>query len=86
MLGTLRAGDVPVFRQIAEHLRRGELRPGDRLPSEQQLMDHYGTARMTVREALGVLKGEGLVVAEHGRGVFVRPQPHRHRRRAGSNA
>jgi GntR family transcriptional regulator len=87
VLGALEPGDVPVFRQIAEQLRsairRGELRPGDRLPSEQQLMDHYGTARMTVREALGVLKGEGLVVAEHGRGVFVRPQPQM--RRLGSD-
>jgi GntR family transcriptional regulator len=30
---------------------------------------------MTIRQALGVLKGEGLIVAEHGRGVFVRRRP-----------
>ena len=38
-------------------------------------MQHYGVARMTIRNALQVLQGEGLTVAEHGRGVFVRSHP-----------
>jgi len=71
--------DRPVFRQIADHLRgaiaSGRLLQGGQLPSESQLIEHYGTTRMTVRQALGVLKSEGLVVSEHGRGVFVRPRP-----------
>jgi GntR family transcriptional regulator len=74
-----READAPPFRQIAAHLRdairRGELAAGDKLPSETELLDHYGVARMTVRQALGELKTEGLVVAEHGRGVFVRARP-----------
>jgi GntR family transcriptional regulator len=73
------ASDRPVFRQISDHLRdaisSGRLAEGDQLPSESQLIDHYGVTRMTARQALGVLKGEGLVVAEHGRGVFVRARP-----------
>jgi GntR family transcriptional regulator len=73
------ASDRAVFRQIADHLRdaisSGRLREGDQLPSEAQMMGHYGITRMTARQALGVLKGEGLVVAEHGRGVFVRTRP-----------
>lgn len=68
--------DRAVFRQIADHLREaidsGVLKEGDQLPSEAQMMDHYGVTRMTARQALGVLKAEGLVVSEHGRGVFVR--------------
>jgi GntR family transcriptional regulator len=72
-------GAPPPFRQIANHLRdairRGDLGPGDRLPSETQLMEHYGVARMTVRQAIAELRGEGLVVPEHGRGVFVRSRP-----------
>ena len=50
--------------------------PGDRLPSEATLIQHYGVARMTVRQAIQELRTEGRVVAEHGRGVFVRqPAP-----------
>jgi GntR family transcriptional regulator len=71
--------DRPVYRQIAGVLRdaieRGELAPGDRLPSESELMRHFGVAQGTVRNALGLLRGEGLVVAEHGRGVYVRTRP-----------
>jgi GntR family transcriptional regulator len=67
------------YRQIAGHLReairRGEFGPGDKLPSETELVDHYHVARMTVRQAVAELRGEGLVVPEHGRGVFVRSRP-----------
>ncbi len=77
-LGALdRAEDRPPYRQIADHLRaaieRGELQPGDRLPSEAALMAHYHVARMTARQAIQELRGEGRVVSEQGRGVFVRP-------------
>lgn len=72
-----RADDRPPYRQIADHLRaaieRGELRPGDKLPSEAVLMQHYHVARMTARQAIQELRGEGRVVSEQGRGVFVRP-------------
>ncbi|MDH2429277.1 GntR family transcriptional regulator [Sphaerisporangium sp. TRM90804] len=71
--------DRAVFRQIADHIReaieQGTLAEGDKVPSEAQLMQHYGVARMTIRNALQVLQSEGLTVAEHGRGVFVRSHP-----------
>jgi GntR family transcriptional regulator len=71
--------DRAVFRQIADRIRdaieRGPLGEGDKVPSEAQLMEYYDVARMTVRQALQVLQSEGLVVAEHGRGVFVRRRP-----------
>ena len=58
------ASDRAVYRQIADHLRaaivRGRLREGEQLPSESQLMEHYGVARMTIRNALRVLQDEGL--------------------------
>src|SRR5690348_44488 len=38
-------------------------------------MEHYGVARMTVRNALRILQDEGLTTAEHGRGVYVRSRP-----------
>lgn len=71
--------DRAVFRQIADQLReainRGRFREGEKLPSEAELVEHYGVSRMTVRNSFSVLQGEGLVQAEHGKGVFVRPRP-----------
>ena len=71
--------DRAVFRQIADHLREairdGRLRAGQKMPSEAELMEYYGVARMTVRQAVQELKAEGLAVSEHGRGVFVRSRP-----------
>jgi GntR family transcriptional regulator len=80
-LGSIdRQDDRSPYRQIADRLRAaidsGALRPGDRLPSEAELREHYGVARMTARQAIQELRAEGRVVAEHGRGVFVRePAP-----------
>jgi GntR family transcriptional regulator len=74
-----RMDDRAPYRQIADMLRAAieshRLGAGERLPSEAQLIDHFGVARMTVRQAVQELRGEGLVVSEHGRGVFVRPSP-----------
>jgi DNA-binding GntR family transcriptional regulator len=59
--------DRPVYKQIADHLReaiaRRELPEGEQLPSEAQLMEHYGVARMTIRNALRLLQDEGLTTA-----------------------
>ena len=71
--------DRPVFRQIADQLRddiqTGHLAEGAQLPSERDLMENYGTARGTVRQAVALLKAEGLVQSEQGRGAFVRSRP-----------
>ncbi|GAA0619542.1 GntR family transcriptional regulator [Streptomyces crystallinus] len=80
LLGALDpTSDRAVFRQVADHLResidKGRFREGDKLPSETELVEHYGVSRMTVRNALSILQGEGLAVSEHGKGVFVRPRP-----------
>ena len=66
----------PPSQQIADDLRRSiesaELAPSERVPSERELARQYGTARNTAREAIRILSAEGLLVAEHGRGAFVR--------------
>jgi GntR family transcriptional regulator len=70
------AGGVPVHARIADDLRSairsGELKDGDRLPGENALMERYGVARMTARQALATLRHEGLAVSRKGSGVFVR--------------
>ncbi|AJP02749.1 GntR family transcriptional regulator [Streptomyces cyaneogriseus subsp. noncyanogenus] len=66
----------PTYRRIADSLREaietGEYGPGDRLPGENELMTTYGVARMTARQALSVLREEGVAEARKGAGVFVR--------------
>jgi GntR family transcriptional regulator len=69
----------PPSRKIADDLReaieRGELAPGQQVPSERELARRYGAARNTAREAIRLLSEDGLLLAQHGRGVFVRPAP-----------
>ena len=69
----------PASRRVARELRRqiteGLIPPGGRLPSERTLASQHGIARNTAREAIRLLADEGLVDAEHGRGVFVRTKP-----------
>lgn len=61
--------------QIAEDLRAqiaaGTLQPGNRLPAGRELAEQYGVALMTVQRATTMLKGDGLLVAQQGRGTFV---------------
>jgi GntR family transcriptional regulator len=76
-LGTVdRSNDRPPYKQIADQLRAaialGRLAPGDKLPSEADLVDHYDVSRMTTRQAIQELRSEGLVDAKQGLGVFVR--------------
>ncbi|NEA19820.1 GntR family transcriptional regulator [Streptomyces halstedii] len=79
---------TPKYQQIADILRAailaGTYGPGDRLPGENDLMTQHAVARMTVRQALGVLTAEGLAEPRKGAGVFVRARPKRIRRRAGA--
>lgn len=67
------------YRRIADALKaaieEGRYGPGDRLPGENDLMATYAVARMTARQALGVLQTEGLAEARKGAGVFVRTDP-----------
>ncbi len=74
-----RHSDRAAYRQIADQLRasilNGVLGPGEKLPSERELAATYGVDRATARRAVQELNVGGLVVAEHGRGVFVRQRP-----------
>ncbi|MFC8276135.1 GntR family transcriptional regulator [Streptomyces sp. NPDC057271] len=63
-------------QDIADDLRHqitsGRMQPGERLPSETVLADRYAVSTMTLRHALAMLQGEGLVEKIHGKGNFVR--------------
>jgi DNA-binding FadR family transcriptional regulator len=62
---------VQLARDLAERITRGELRPGDKLPSEHELVATYSVSRTVVREAIASLKADGLVSSQQGVGVFV---------------
>ncbi|MCX2924160.1 GntR family transcriptional regulator [Streptomyces sp. NEAU-W12] len=61
-------GDEPLYRRIATELlgelRDGAIPPGERLPGERQLAEHFGVSRETVRQALEVLRRDGLVATD----------------------
>lgn len=66
---------VPRYVTVADFLRgmiyNHELEPGEKIPSEHQLMDHFDIARGTARHAIKILADEGLLKQAHGRGTFV---------------
>ena len=61
--------------QLAELIRSGEFKPGDRLPSERDLSAQLNVSRASVREALIALEIDGLVDVRVGLGVFVNAAP-----------
>lgn len=69
------SGLETLWEQVAADLRAeiesGELPAGSKLPSEPDLAELYGVARVTVRTAVSRLRDEGLLKRTTGRGTFV---------------
>ncbi|WP_443062656.1 GntR family transcriptional regulator [Streptomyces sp. NBC_00390] len=67
------------YVQIADDLRRkiatGALKAGQRLEGNAKMAEAYGVVSMTVRHALDILRDEGLIVSQQGRGTFVASDP-----------
>ncbi|MHC1551392.1 FadR/GntR family transcriptional regulator [Phyllobacterium sp. K27] len=68
-------GRPSLSSQVADAIRgqieAGYYAPGDKLPTEPALIDKFGFSRTVVREAIAVLRTDGLVDSRHGSGVFV---------------
>lgn len=66
---------VPLYWQLAEEIRRmivsGELKRGDRIPTEQWLHARYGISRVTVRRAIQSLLDEGVLNRSRGESLRV---------------
>lgn len=56
---------------ITGAIETGRLRPGDRLPTEHALSEQFGVARTVVREAVSLLKYDGVIRSRRGVGAFV---------------
>jgi GntR family transcriptional regulator len=71
-----REAEQPVYAQLAESLRQqilaGSYLPGERLPSENMLVEMYKVSPMTVRRAINLLASQGIVATARGSGTFVK--------------
>jgi GntR family transcriptional regulator len=66
---------LPPYRQVAdilaERIRSGELRKGQRIPTESELIEEFEIGRSTARRATAWLREQGLVETEPTRGSYV---------------
>ena len=60
---------------MLELIAAGQIAEGDKLPSEHQISQRFSVSRPVVREALARLRDDGIIVARHGIGSFVRRRP-----------
>lgn len=70
----IRSVDPPymqVVRHISEQIVKGELVPGDKIPSERELRDEWGISKATANKVLAQLKAEGFVFTRVGVGTVV---------------
>lgn len=61
-----------IVTQIEAMVESGELKPGDRLPSERQLSERLRVSRSTLTQALRILESDGIVIARQGSGRYIR--------------
>lgn len=66
---------TPSYQRIVDDIRRqiisGTLSPGDQLPTVSQLQLIYGVGTTAIRNAMLVLREQGIVVGQQGKGVYV---------------
>ena len=60
-----------VINRLTEGMRRGELKPGDKIPTEPELAESLGVARSSVREAIKILTYLGVLESKRHEGTFV---------------
>ena len=61
-----------VVESLTEMILESDLKPGDQLPSQQELTEKLGVSRVVLREAVQWLEARGLVEAIHGKGVVIK--------------
>jgi len=64
-----------VVAALRAQMLGGEIPPGRKLPTENQLTETFGVSRTVVREAIATLAADGLVESRQGAGVFAREHP-----------
>lgn len=62
---------LSIYKELAKHIKNGEYKPNDLLPSETELMKTYNVSRDTIRKSLNILTQEGYIQKAQGKGSFV---------------
>jgi GntR family transcriptional repressor for pyruvate dehydrogenase complex len=62
-----------IVESLGASIREGQLQPGDKLPTEAEIMVRFDVSRTVVRESISKLQASGLVETRHGIGTFVIP-------------
>ncbi len=69
---------IPLYKQVShiieEEIKDGIYNVGDKIPSEQELINKYKVSRITIRLAMKELADEGLLIRKQGKGTFVAKQ------------
>ena len=80
LFGVGRTGSLPLptknltnalVDRLLDAITGGELKPGDRLPTEKEMIVAYGVSKTVIREAVAALRSSGYVITRHGVGTFV---------------
>lgn len=61
-----------IVDQIGQLIAEGHLKPGDRLPSERELVERFQVSRASIREAISALEMMGLIEVRSGEGTYIR--------------
>ncbi|MFD9615968.1 GntR family transcriptional regulator [Streptomyces virginiae] len=67
---TGRARYLEIADDFKRRIRDGQLAPGDKLPSETELMSDHGVSRTVARQAISRLREDGYVISQQGKGSF----------------
>lgn len=67
-----------IAAHFARQIQEGELKPGDKLPTENAMSKNFGVSRTVIREAIAQLRNEGMIETRQGVGAFVIDRPTRH--------
>jgi len=74
-MGKHRRTSIPLYVRVESLVRNrilnGQLQPGDKLPTEEDLVKQFGVSQITIRNALSNLERDGLIVRSRAKGTFV---------------
>ncbi len=71
---TIQKSSAPeiIINEIIQHIKSGELKPGNNLPTERDMSQMFGVGRSSIREAIKALVLSGYLESSQGKGTFIK--------------